>query len=144
MKGENVMSDKKTVRGVFLNLEDSTYIITNGELNLFFSSSSRLGKFLLGYVENRMNYEKKVKKLMGETTFPYEYLADIDFYTQTENKGHFMLLNGEQITLDQFEQYIVKFIAERKELVYSVVSDPEEVCKIREVLEENGEKTETE
>jgi hypothetical protein len=41
------------------------------------------------------------------------------------------------------EQYIVKFIAERKELVYSVVSDPEEVSKIREGIEENGATEET-
>jgi hypothetical protein len=55
-----------------------------------------------------------------------------------------VLLNGQQLTLDQMEQYIVKFIAERKELVYSVVSDPEEVTKIREVLEGNGEEIKAE
>jgi uncharacterized protein YueI len=127
---------KKTIRGVYLNLEDSTYIVTNGELNLFFSSTSRLGKFLLGYIENRVKVEKKMKGIIGETTFPYEYVSDIEFYNQCENKGAFVLLNGKQITLEEMEAYILDLVAKRKELVYTVVSNPEDVTDIREVIED--------
>jgi hypothetical protein len=127
---------KKTVRGVYLNLEDSTYIVTNGELNLFFSSTSRLGKFLIGYVENRKKTEKKMKGIIGETTYPYEYVSDIEFYNQCENKGTFVLLNGKQISLEEMESYILHLVAERKELIYEVVSNPEDVTDIREVIEE--------
>jgi hypothetical protein len=130
---------KKSIRGVYQNLEDSTYIASNGELHLFFSSSSRLGKFLVTYMENRTKVKKKMFSAIGESTFPYEYLADIDYYKQSENKGTFMMLEGEQITLDQMEQYIVKLIAERKELNYVAVSDPDEINEIRWRIEKDGE-----
>jgi hypothetical protein len=129
---------KKSIRGVFHNLEDSTYIASNGELHLFFSSSSRLGKFLVGYMEYRNKVQKKMNSAIGESSFPYEYLADIEFYKQSENKGIFVMLEGEQITLDQMEKYIVGLIAERKELTYVVVSDPDEINEIRWRIETNG------
>jgi hypothetical protein len=124
----------KSIRGVYQNLEDSTYIASNGDMYLFFSSSSRLGKFLVGYVENRLKLDKKIKSSIGDMTFPFEFIADIQFYNHCENKGHLCLIGGKKADDTDMEAYISKLIADREPLEYRVVSDLEEIEKVRSYI----------
>jgi hypothetical protein len=123
---------KKSIRGVYNNLEDSTYIVSNGDMQLFFSSFSRLGKFMTGYMKNRIMAGKKMRAFIGDTDLPYEYASDIEYYHNCENKGSLILINGKQATLKEVESYLLHLVADKKELVYSVVSNPHEVNEIRE------------
>jgi hypothetical protein len=125
---------KKTIRGVFLNLEDSTFIATNGEINLFFSSSARLGKFLVGYVENRQKSNKKLEAIIGENLFSYNPVFDVSFYEHCENKGHFCLLDGKPITKEELENYALKCVVDHKSFEFKGVTEPEEINKIRSVM----------
>lgn len=121
----------KTARGIYLNVKDSTFIATNGEINLFFSSASKLGKFLVGYHENRTKSLKKLYSIIGESNFPYDVIADMSFYEHIENKGVYAILDNVVIGKDGLDGYGVNCMAQQKVSEYQAVSNPEEIERIR-------------
>jgi hypothetical protein len=48
-----------TKRGVYHNLRESKYAVSNTEIAFFFSSEFVMTKYLIGYQDNRDKYKKE-------------------------------------------------------------------------------------
>jgi uncharacterized FlgJ-related protein len=57
-----------TRRGVYHNLKESKYAVSNTEIAFFFSSEFVMNKFLNGYSEHREKYKKRIKTLIRRYT----------------------------------------------------------------------------
>lgn len=76
-----------TRRGVFHDLSESEYAISNGEIALFFSSRFYLNKFLDEYKEHRNYYRKRISKAMIVDGMNTDLLADVYLYIDIEKRG---------------------------------------------------------
>lgn len=76
-----------TKRGIYHNLKESEYAISNGEIAYFFSSRLYMGKFLEEYHEHRKQYRKKIARAMIVDEMNTDMLADIHLYKDIEKRG---------------------------------------------------------
>jgi len=76
-----------TKRGIYHNLKESEYAISNGEIAYFFSSRLYMRKFLEEYHEHRKQYRKKIARAMIVDEMNTDMLADIHLYKDIEKRG---------------------------------------------------------
>lgn len=101
-----------TRKGVFHNLKESEYTISNGEIVFFFSSKHLQNKFMEGYEQHRKNFAQKMAKI-ATNPLNMEILADIDFYKNTEKRGFYAWLKGISITHDEVYRYSLRKMTEK-------------------------------
>ncbi len=109
----------KTKRGIYHNLKESKYTISNSEIVLFFSSKTYLNKFMERYKENR---EKFVyQKLSEDTPFNLSVLADISLYKKIEKRGFRVKLKNVEINEEDTHNYALRKMKDEKMLDWVVL-----------------------
>lgn len=83
--------------GVYHNIKESTYCVGNDEVIFFFSSDVYRQKFLNGYEANRKTFNVKMKKLIEDEVFCYNFLADMLYYKSNEKRGFYAWIKGVEI-----------------------------------------------
>lgn len=123
-----------TKKGIYHNLRESKYAVTNDDVVLFFSSLLYRQKFIDGYIENRKIFTDKMSKAAVETPLNMETLADITFYRSIEKRGYFALLKGVEISWEELHRYVLRKMTEKNTPNWCVTQKPrlEERLKIME------------
>jgi hypothetical protein len=123
-----------TLRGIYHNLRESKYTISNGEIVFFFSSEFYLKKFMNGYQANRLNFLEKMAKNVVDTSLNMNTLADISFYKQVEKRGFLAWLKGVEMSWQEIEKYALRKMTEQNTLDWSKIPKPrlEERLRIME------------
>lgn len=103
-----------TKRGVYHNLKESKYTISNSEVVFFFSSEFIMNKFLDGYQEHRIAYSQKLQKLDNDNPLNMDIMADIKFYKVCEKRGFRVTLKGIEMSEQELYQYSLRKVAENK------------------------------
>jgi hypothetical protein len=101
-----------TQRGVYHNLKESKYTISNSEVVFFFSSEYIMNKFLNGYHDHRQKYLQRLKKLDSHIPLNMNIMADIKFYKATEKRGFRVTLRGVEMSNDELYQYSLRKMSE--------------------------------
>lgn len=94
----------KTYRGVYHNLLETEFEISNGEISLFFSSRFYMDKFLKEYKEERVQFIKRIKRIFTDLPYRIDMLADIHLYKEIEKRGFRATFNGGEITWQDLHQ----------------------------------------
>jgi Phi-29-like late genes activator (early protein GP4). len=97
-----------TKRGIYHNLKESEYTVSNTEIVFFFSSKVYMDKFLKGYKNNRCSYLSKIDSLSGDIPLNMTTLADITFYKQIEKRGFRAWLKGVDIGWEDIHLYALR------------------------------------
>lgn len=97
-----------TKRGIYYNLKESQYTISDNEIVFFFSSMYYMDKFLKGYQSHRETFIGKIEKLTHENPLNMTTLADITFYKAIEKRGFRAWINGVDITWDDLNHYALR------------------------------------
>jgi hypothetical protein len=97
-----------TKRGIFHNLRESKYVVSNGEITFYFSSEFYLSKFLEEYQGNRLKFKKKMESLLEDHPFNMDTAADIQLYESIEKRGFFARILREKITKENLYQYALR------------------------------------
>ena len=105
-----------TKRGVYHNLRESKYTISNSEIVFFFSSELYLNKFMDGYKKHRETFEEKMEKVMDDTPLNMGMIADITFYRCIEKRGFFVRLNRMRIDWNDLYKYALRRMNEKETL----------------------------
>jgi|SRR5690625_2617389 len=124
-----------TKRGVYHNLKESKYTISNSEVVLFFSSEFYLNKFLAEYEENRSKYRNKFKK-DDVTKLNFDTLYDVLLYKNIEKRGYRVTLRGLEIDEKSVEHYALRKMLEKESPTWKRIKAPslkDRVKKIRGV-----------
>lgn len=95
-----------TKRGIYHNLKESKYTISNHEVVFFFSSKVYRDKFLKEYQENRE--KRKYKMIEEESCFNLELLADVRLYMVIEKRGFRVKVKNVEMNWKEFNQYMVR------------------------------------
>jgi hypothetical protein len=97
-----------TIRGVFHNLKESEYVVSNKEITFFFSSETYLNKFLETYQDERKKLQERTKKELTHVNFNMNTLADITLYRTIEKRGFLARLKGVDMKWEDLEKYVLR------------------------------------
>lgn len=87
-----------TRKGIYHNLRESKYVISNSEITFYFSSKIIMNKFLDTYKDNRLKYAR-----FKNTPYNTDILADIELYNKVEKRGFFVCFK--RAKLNQYDLY---------------------------------------
>lgn len=113
-----------TQRGIYHNLRESKYTISNTEIVFFFSSKFYLHKFLDGYQQNRVKFLHKMAKITVKNPLNMETLADISFYQSIEKRGFRAWLKGVDITCNELYTYVLRKMITENTLDWKEIQEP--------------------
>lgn len=112
----------KTRSGVYHDIKESEYAVSDGKLYMFFSSPTTIKKFMNGYEENRKKMDEKYEKLMSDgVTINQDILFDLMLYKKIEKRGFYCILNGKEINEEEFKDYARQVIETDKSPIYQGV-----------------------
>jgi hypothetical protein len=113
-----------TRSGVFHNIRESEYVVSNGEITFFFSSLFLLQKFMAGHKQHRKDFHAKMKKLAKDLPLNTDVLADIHYYEQTEKRGFLVGLKGVEINWQDLHLYACREMTKPNTPVWSKTQKP--------------------
>jgi hypothetical protein len=113
-----------TIRGVFHNLKESEYVVSNKEITFFFSSETYLNKFLETYQEERKKLQERTKKELTHVNFNMNTLADITLYKTIEKRGFLARLKGVDMKWEDLEKYVLRKMTDDYTHNWSRVAKP--------------------
>lgn len=122
-----------TLKGVFHNLKESEYTISNGEIVFFFSSKYYLNKFLGDYDTHREKFNKTTERITIDNPLNMEILADINLYKKIEKRGFYVWLKGVSITWEDLHQYALRKMTEPNTQNWFVIQRPRLKDRFKEV-----------
>jgi hypothetical protein len=110
-----------TTKGIYHNLVESKYVISNSEITFYFSSKFYLNKFMAEYPEHREQFKSKMENLLKESPFNVTVLADIKLYKTIEKRGFFVRFRGAKITEEDLNRYAINNMVNRETLEWVII-----------------------
>jgi len=113
-----------TKRGVFHNLKESEYTISNSEIVFFFSSKVYRRKFMEGYREHRKIFANKISNIAVGIPHNLDVMADITFYKIIEKRGFHAWVKGVTVTWQDLHQYALAKMTVKNTNDWCVIQKP--------------------
>lgn len=113
-----------TKSGIYHNLKESHYTVSNSEAVFFFSSVVNLNKFLERYEEHRTAFDRKMKKFTGETPYNLSTLADVVLYETIEKRGFHCWVKGVVMDWQNVHEYALRKMTEKNSLDWQKIQKP--------------------
>lgn len=85
----------KTLRGIYLDIEESTYSLEYNDFTLYFTSQTTKGRFFARINEYKKQLQDKLQKIY---TLDYEKLIVLSLYKKLEKRGFRVYYNNKRIT----------------------------------------------
>jgi hypothetical protein len=101
-----------TLKGIYHNLKESEYVVSNSEITFFFSSELYLTKFMNGYKDNRKKLMERTKKETSHVNLNLNTLSDITLYKTIEKRGFLARLKGVDLNWHDLEKYALRKMTE--------------------------------
>jgi hypothetical protein len=111
-----------TTKGIYHNLRESKYVVSNSEITFYFSSKFYLNKFIDGYHEHRETFQKRMENLLKDSPFNVNTLADIKLYKDIEKRGFFVKLFNVKITEDELNKYALRCMTNKGTLDWVITA----------------------
>jgi hypothetical protein len=112
-----------TKRGVYHNLRESKYAVSNTEIAFFFSSEFVMTKYLTGYQDNREKYKKRMGSLLKNTPYNLDLVADICFYQEVEKRGFYSKFKNVILKKDDLYKYALRKMSDENTLEWVIIKN---------------------
>lgn len=119
-----------TLRGVYHNLKESKYVVSNEDITFFFSSEHTLNKFMNGYENNRKVFYNKNTHL-SDKPLNFDILPDIELYKRVEKRGFYVWLKGVSLSWEELNQYALRKMTEKNSPEWIRTERPSTVERFR-------------
>jgi hypothetical protein len=113
-----------TLKGIYHNLRESEYVVSNSEITFFFSSELYLTKFMNGYKDNRKKLMERTKKETTHVNLNLNTLSDITLYKTIEKRGFLARLKGVDMKWHDLEKYALRKMTEENTNDWSRIPKP--------------------
>lgn len=120
-----------TQRGVYHNLNESKYTVSNGEIVCYFSSELYLNKFLDGHQTYREAFIEKLSYITNQNILNMATLADLTFYRQVEKRGFRVSFKGMNISLEEMYAYALRTMKEEKAPEWKRIDAPNYIDRVK-------------
>ena len=105
-----------TRRGIYHNLKESEYTVSNSEIVFFFSSQVYKEKFLREYRENRETFRNRLIKTGKDIPINLDIIADITLYETVEKRGFRACVGGVDTSCENLYQYALRLVTKKNTL----------------------------
>lgn len=112
-----------TARGVYHNLKESKYTVSNSEVVFFFSSKVYMEKFLSRYKQNRQEFEQKIERVADDVPYNLDMWADLSLYEDIERRGFRAKIKGVETDCDGIYKYALRKMTEPNTLDWCVTQE---------------------
>jgi hypothetical protein len=112
-----------TKRGVYHNLRESKYAVSNTEIAFFFSSEFVMTKYLTGYQDNREKYKKRMGSLLKDSPYNLDLVADICFYQEVEKRGFYSKFKNVILKKDDLYKYALRKMSDENTLEWVIIKN---------------------
>jgi hypothetical protein len=112
-----------TKRGVYHNLRESKYAVSNTEIAFFFSSEFVMTKYLTGYQDNREKYKKRMGSLLKDTPYNLDLVADICFYQEVEKRGFYSKFKNVILKKNDLYNYALRKMSDENTLEWVIIKN---------------------
>jgi hypothetical protein len=112
-----------TKRGVYHNLRESKYAVSNTEIAFFFSSEFVMNKYLTGYQDNREKYKKRMGSLLKDSPYNLDLVADICFYQEVEKRGFYSKFKNVILKKDDLYKYALRKMSDENTLEWVMIKN---------------------
>ena len=92
--------------GVYHNLKESKYVVSENDVTYFFSSRLYRKMFLNGRLDNRITFKQKISRCSPELYS--DDLADISWYKHVEKRGFRIKLRGREANWHETLKYALE------------------------------------
>lgn len=113
-----------TRKGIYHNLKESKYTVSNSEIVFYFSSELYMNKFMDGYEQNRVIFFARMAKIVGHIPLNMSTLFDIGYYETVEKRGYRAMLKGINISKEDLYQYSLRKMTQSKSPDWKVIDAP--------------------
>lgn len=106
-----------TKKGIYHNLKESEYAVSNREIAFYFSSRLYQEKFLNEYETHREKFNRKLTNAISEHNhLNFDTLSDISLYKMIEKRGFRACLKGAELSWQDTQKYALRKMTERNTL----------------------------
>jgi hypothetical protein len=112
-----------TKRGVYHNLRESKYAVSNTEIAFFFSSEFVMTKYLTGYQDNRDKYKKRMGSLLKDSPYNLDLVADICFYQEVEKRGFYSKFKNVILKKNDLYNYALRKMSDENTLEWVIIKN---------------------
>ena len=112
-----------TKRGVYHNLRESKYAVSNTEIAFFFSSEFVMTKYLTGYQDNREKYKKRMGSLLKDSPYNLDLVADICFYQEVEKRGFYSKFKNVILKKNDLYNYALRKMSDENTLEWVIIKN---------------------
>jgi hypothetical protein len=130
-----VVDMPRTKRGIYYNLKESEYTVSNSEIVFFFSSEFYLKKFIEGYQANRLSFLDKIEKNAVDYSLNMSTLADVSYYKSIEKRGFRAWLKGVELTWEEIQNYALRKMTEGNTLDWSRIPSPKLTERLKSLVQ---------
>ena len=113
-----------TRRGIYHNLKESEYTVSNSEIVFFFSSKVYKEKFLREYKENRKDFQNRIIKQGKDIPINLDIIADITLYENIEKRGFRACVGGVDTSCENLYQYALRLVTKKNTLDWYEIQKP--------------------
>ena len=92
-----------TRKGIYHNLDESKYVVSNDDMTFYFSSKYYLRRFLSTYKDERNKLRKSFERY--DIMMNYELLSDISLYNRIEKRGYKCVAKGVKLSCQETYLY---------------------------------------
>lgn len=124
----------RTKRGIYHNLKESKYTVSNTEIVFFFSSKFYMNKYLNEYKENREQFLARLIKQNEAIPLNLEILADLSLYRCIEKRGFRACIKGVDIGWEELHQYALRKMTNKNTLDWFEIQKPK-LTELRRIME---------
>ena len=114
----------RTKRGIYHNLKESKYTVSNGEIVFFFSSKVYMEKYLREYKENRRVFRNKLLRQGKELPINLDIIADLTLYDTIEKRGFRACVGGVDTSCENLYQYALRLVTKKNTLDWYEMQKP--------------------
>jgi hypothetical protein len=113
-----------TAKGIYHNLRESKYVVSNTEITFYFSSKFYLNKFMAEYQTHREKFTTRMEKLVNDSPYNVDTLADIKLYKDIEKRGFFVKLFNVKINEDDLNKYALRCMTNKETKEWKIIDKP--------------------
>lgn len=106
-----------TERGIYHNLKDSSYVVSNGDVSFYFSSKLYMLKFLHSYKKNRQDNKRRVGRFAEHSNLDFDVWFDVLLYRSIEKRGYYVTVWHKDglVEWDELEKYALSKVNKERE-----------------------------
>lgn len=120
-----------TTRGIYHNLKESKYTVSNDDIVFYFSSKVYMQRFLIEHHSHRERMNKFKNKVLIDVNVNLDFIGDLKAYKEIEKRGFRCLMKGIEVNWQELEKYVYRQMTRKSTNDWYAIPAPKLIERLR-------------